>query len=200
MLLLCGGLLAAGSMAGGYLLAMHFFRRSAAELARSTQLNETMQRLFEWTHGMSIEMAEYQEVVEGVAREMDDDSNNDEGEKPIVYGRLVDANHKLRERLDSAETSLRQQSDELATVVTQAHTDSLTGLPNRRSFDIELDRRLAEFKRKGTRLTFLIIDVDCFKRFNDEHGYLLGDRVLRLVGENACRDDPNYGRGCSIWR
>jgi diguanylate cyclase len=187
MLLLCGSLLAAGSMTGGYFLAVHLFRRSSAELARAAQLHKTMHRLFEWTHGMSIEMAEYQEVVEGVVREMDDDPDRTGQEKSGVVGRLVDANRKLRERLDSAESSLRHQSDELAAVVTQAHTDSLTGLPNRRSFDTELERRLAEFRRKRTPLTLLLLDIDLFKRFNDDHGHLVGDRVLRFVGETLAQ-------------
>ena len=83
----------------------------------------------------------------------------------------------------SAEETLREQSEELEAVVTQAHTDSLTGLPNRRSFDAELDRRLAEFRRKGTPLSILLIDVDHFKNFTDQYGHLVGDRVLRLVAQ-----------------
>jgi diguanylate cyclase (GGDEF)-like protein len=180
LLFLAGGGIAAGGLLAGFFLGQYSVPQ-ASNADSVGQANDTMQRLFEWTHGMSIEMAEYQEVVADVAQAIDDDET---GQEPTeLVGKLVEANRRLRARLDSAEENLRHQSEELAAVVTQAHTDSLTGLPNRRSFDDELDRRLAEFRRRGTPLSMLLIDVDLFKRFNDKYGHLIGDRVLRLVAQ-----------------
>jgi diguanylate cyclase len=181
MLLLGGGFLAAVCLLAGFLLNQYLVRR-APSTDRVDQVSDMMHRLYEWTHGMASEMAEYQEVVDGLAQEMDEEQTALSG-TPHPVGKLVDANRRLRERLDSAEETLREQSEELEAVVTQAHTDSLTGLPNRRSFDAELDRRLAEFRRKGTPLSILLIDVDHFKNFNDQYGHLVGDRVLRLVAQ-----------------
>ncbi|MEU4693945.1 GGDEF domain-containing protein [Actinoplanes sp. NPDC023714] len=59
-----------------------------------------------------------------------------------------------------------------------AHIDALTALPNRRAWDMELDRRIAAARRHGTPVVVAIIDLDYFKRFNDEHGHQGGDELL----------------------
>ncbi len=68
-----------------------------------------------------------------------------------------------------------EQKAELARV---ARTDALTGLPNRRSWDYELDRAVAFADSSGRGLTLAVIDLDGFKEFNDEHGHPAGDALL----------------------
>ncbi|MFN8147440.1 MAG: GGDEF domain-containing protein [Candidatus Nanopelagicales bacterium] len=68
-----------------------------------------------------------------------------------------------------------EQKAELARV---ARTDALTGLPNRRSWDFELDRAVAFADSSGRALTLAVIDLDGFKEFNDEHGHPAGDALL----------------------
>lgn len=61
----------------------------------------------------------------------------------------------------------------------EATTDCLTGLPNRRS----LERYVQQLERqKATGVLFMLIDVDHFKRINDEHGHSVGDAVLQGIG------------------
>jgi len=60
-----------------------------------------------------------------------------------------------------------------------ATLDSLTGLPNRRSFDLLAERALQQAQREQTALVALLIDLDHFKVLNDTHGHLAGDEVLR---------------------
>ncbi|WP_233268310.1 sensor domain-containing diguanylate cyclase [Pantoea sp. BAV 3049] len=69
------------------------------------------------------------------------------------------------------------------TLQTLALVDSLTGLANRRQFDLYLDRSLERSRKLRTPLALLMIDVDSFKRFNDTYGHLAGDDCLRRVGE-----------------
>ncbi|MBA4286874.1 MAG: hypothetical protein C0434_15225 [Xanthomonadaceae bacterium] len=64
----------------------------------------------------------------------------------------------------------------------QAIRDPLTGLYNRRHFDETLKNRIAEHGRNGRRFALLMIDIDHFKRINDEHGHDVGDEVLRETG------------------
>lgn len=63
-----------------------------------------------------------------------------------------------------------------------ARTDELTGLPNRRSWDEELQRELARAARHGTPLCVAMLDLDTFKAYNDAHGHLAGDTLLREAG------------------
>lgn len=64
-----------------------------------------------------------------------------------------------------------------------AMADVLTGLPNRRQFDIMLQTLVNEAERNLSPLTCLMIDIDHFKRFNDSFGHDAGDAVLRAVGK-----------------
>jgi diguanylate cyclase (GGDEF)-like protein len=59
-----------------------------------------------------------------------------------------------------------------------ALTDQLTGLPNRRAWEEALQRELARADRDGHPVCVAVIDLDEFKRFNDEHGHQAGDALL----------------------
>jgi diguanylate cyclase (GGDEF)-like protein/PAS domain S-box-containing protein len=63
----------------------------------------------------------------------------------------------------------------------QALTDSLTGIPNRRAAEQELEKANAMAVRAMTPLSVALFDVDHFKRVNDQHGHSAGDEVLRRV-------------------
>jgi diguanylate cyclase (GGDEF)-like protein len=59
-----------------------------------------------------------------------------------------------------------------------AHTDPLTGLPNRRAWELELDRALAHASRSDEPLSLAVIDIDNFKDINDQRGHAEGDSLL----------------------
>jgi diguanylate cyclase (GGDEF)-like protein len=64
-----------------------------------------------------------------------------------------------------------------------ASTDPLTGLLNRRAFDPRLQSMSERAKAAGSTLTVVMFDLDHFKRFNDQHGHMLGDRALLRTAE-----------------
>ncbi len=100
-----------------------------------------------------------------------------------IISRLMEANRQLDSQLNVAETRLQEQSQLLRSHRVEARTDALTGLPNRRVFDEELDR-LFEQKRASKRpSTLIMVDIDHFKEFNDLHGHQAGDYCLKKVGE-----------------
>ncbi|MBM3906661.1 MAG: GGDEF domain-containing protein [Gemmatimonadetes bacterium] len=70
---------------------------------------------------------------------------------------------------------------ELADASRRSRTDALTGLWNRRHFDEQLERVLAETDRFGGSCALVICDIDFFKRVNDTHGHDAGDVVLQQV-------------------
>ncbi len=62
-----------------------------------------------------------------------------------------------------------------------ADMDGLTHLPNRRRFELDIDTEWERCRRYGRPMSLVMMDLDHFKRLNDEHGHLLGDQVLREV-------------------
>lgn len=96
---------------------------------------------------------------------------------------MLAANTELQERLDQAEKQLATQAAEIKAHESEARTDSLTNLSNRRAFDDELKRRLSEWERKRIPCTLVLLDIDFFKKFNDTHGHQVGDEVLKQVAK-----------------
>ena len=64
-----------------------------------------------------------------------------------------------------------------------AHHDTLTGLPNRRMFNISLEQALERGKRRQQKLGLLFLDLDRFKLINDTLGHAIGDQLLCEVSE-----------------
>jgi diguanylate cyclase (GGDEF)-like protein/PAS domain S-box-containing protein len=77
--------------------------------------------------------------------------------------------------------TLKKQSEER--VWQLAHTDLLTGLPNRVSFYDRLSQAAAYAKRHHTKFALLFLDLDGFKNVNDKFGHDVGDRLLKEVAE-----------------
>jgi diguanylate cyclase len=92
-------------------------------------------------------------------------------------------NQALEIQLAAEVSRVERLREDLVQVRQEASTDALTGIPNRRMFDIKLRRAVnGALADSSTKFALLMLDVDHFKRFNDEHGHKTGDQVLRLVG------------------
>ncbi len=105
-----------------------------------------------------------------------------------IIGSVLSETRKMRERSEQIAGDIKESSIEivelrrsLESVRREAHTDALTGIANRRSFDDRLKAALRETKETGETLSLLMIDIDYFKKFNDSFGHQLGDKVLQLV-------------------
>lgn len=64
-----------------------------------------------------------------------------------------------------------------------SYTDSLTGLHNRRYFNLVYDREIKRAKRNNSGITFMMIDIDFFKQYNDTYGHIEGDFALKSVAK-----------------
>ena len=99
--------------------------------------------------------------------------------KPLnwpLLGRLV----KYMLRTAEAYLTLKQNEDHLRHL---AYFDHLTDLPNRRNFNEQLRRNLADRERNGGEVGLIMIDIDHFKRINDSLGHERGDLVLQRISE-----------------
>lgn len=74
-----------------------------------------------------------------------------------------------------------RNADTHSQVQNMAMTDGLTNLLNRRAFSTILTREFKNTERYGTPLCLIMADLDNFKHINDEHGHLIGDRLLKEV-------------------
>jgi diguanylate cyclase (GGDEF)-like protein len=83
--------------------------------------------------------------------------------------------------VDAAAAITRAQR--IARLVAEARTDPLTGLLNRRAWDEQVPRELANAKRLGYPVCVAIADLDRFKAVNDRHGHAGGDRLLRALAK-----------------
>ena len=72
-------------------------------------------------------------------------------------------------------------------LIEHAHIDPLTGLPNRRALMDRLQMEWARLQRHRGELSFVMADIDYFKRVNDTYGHSVGDKVLQEVAQTIAR-------------
>ena len=92
-------------------------------------------------------------------------------DESLIYARATDVTEL--KRIEAEREELLGKVQDMAT------HDSLTGLPNRRALEEQLPREMARARRSRSPLCVAIIDIDHFKAYNDSHGHLAGDQVLR---------------------
>lgn len=101
-----------------------------------------------------------------------------EGDLEAVV-RVEGAGAELQELADSMNAMASSLQDSHGRLYQQAHTDALTGLPNRRAFARHINERLGA--EPGADVTLLFLDIDDFKFVNDSYGHEAGDRLLKTL-------------------
>ncbi len=96
---------------------------------------------------------------------------------------LRESSEQMHQRLDASRKEVEGLKQHLIRATNEAQRDFLTGLFNRKALDKMLDELIAFTEEHGTALSLLMIDVDHFKKFNDTHGHLIGDEVLKMVAK-----------------
>lgn len=96
---------------------------------------------------------------------------------------LMEKNKRLEQEIEQrkkAEHDLIKLNLELEKL---ANIDGLTGLANRRQFDLTLQKEWSILKRKKLPLSLIICDIDFFKKYNDSYGHIQGDECLKQVAQ-----------------
>ena len=98
--------------------------------------------------------------------------------------KAAERNRMLQEQLAASAARVAKLRQALVEAKQEATTDALTGIANRKAFELRLRRAVAANKGVAVPapVSVLLLDIDHFKRFNDTHGHKVGDLVLRLVG------------------
>lgn len=193
--LICSGI------AVGIALARRRGSKATASQDDVQRLLSVLTHVVSWTHEMADDMSEYRSVVSGVSSLFrNNDEPLDEQKRMATVGllsQIVNANEQLQNRLNHAELMLKEQAGEISTYMSEARTDALTSLPNRRALDENLSQRVCEWRRHGRPLSLLMADIDHFKKFNDTYGHHVGDAVLRQVADllrQTTRESDLVGR------
>ncbi|WP_299436283.1 GGDEF domain-containing protein [uncultured Rhodospira sp.] len=90
-------------------------------------------------------------------------------------------NRKLGTQLSQSSREVSKLREDLEQVRTEARIDGLTGVFNRKVFDLVMREATEAAASGGRNLSLLMLDIDRFKNFNDTHGHQMGDQVLKLV-------------------
>ncbi|WP_312210036.1 diguanylate cyclase [Pseudescherichia sp.] len=102
----------------------------------------------------------------------------------LVMGALIFRVVRVNVRDQTELTMLRDELTSINhTLQTMALADGLTGLANRRQFDLFLSQTLKTAALTGRSVSLIMLDIDYFKRYNDFYGHVAGDNCLRHVGE-----------------
>jgi len=95
---------------------------------------------------------------------------------------MVRKNRDLESELRRSTAEIHALQDRLDQARREAFTDALTGIGNRRCFDLALLEHGERAAAGAVELCLLLIDIDHFKKFNDSYGHRIGDQVLKVVG------------------
>ncbi|MCA9248580.1 MAG: diguanylate cyclase [Planctomycetales bacterium] len=182
--LIFGGVMLAAGLAVGWV----FFRAgSKNSRAESERARDALNEVRELASNVARDVGAHSSRMQVATTELNDiQANGDESGQlsDAVLKTVADmlaANEQLESQLAQAEERLKKQAAEIETHLTDARTDKLTKINNRRAFDDEIENLFATWKQEQRSFGLYMIDVDHFKKFNDTHGHQAGDEVLRGV-------------------
>jgi len=117
--------------------------------------------------------------LEGLLVTMDEHKHERDRREQELAGRL----QGLSERVANMEHEALGYREHLEEQRQKALLDPLTGLPNRAAWSEHLEREMLDWQENGGHLAMAILDLDHFKRINDNYGHLAGDKVLKIVAD-----------------
>ncbi len=175
----------------GMLLGYWFGRKAAPPPIDQTQVLAFIRNLSLWTSEFAGDVSKYQSQLDSISKQARGKGEAPREEVLGLLSQIMSANQQLQQRLDDTEKRLESQTIQISSYLTEARTDGLTGLLNRRAFDKATDELFAAWAAKKQRFTLGLIDIDHFKQINDTHGHPAGDAVLKHVAQtiqNEMRD------------
>lgn len=167
----------------------HLHEASAGHADNSTAARELDSQLREHVDGLQSSVQGAADVdslkhilenrLEGLLLTMDEHKHERDRREQELAGRL----QGLSERVASMEHEALGYREHLEEQRQKALLDPLTGLPNRAAWSEQVEREMLDWQENGGHLAMAILDLDHFKRINDNYGHLAGDKVLKIVAD-----------------
>ncbi len=104
--------------------------------------------------------------------------------KPVNIDFLYDKLNSIAQKLHDEKEKQNLKNLEIQKLYNLAHYDTLTNIPNKFLFEIELDRAVSQAKRDKSKIALFFIDLDNFKEVNDTFGHEAGDYTLKTIVNN----------------
>ena len=147
------------------------------------QSNALFRQLQGWLSGMNQNIGEHNSRLEVLGGQIKGCTSSDPEAIAMLVAQIVEANNTLHGELNSARNEIVEKQQQLERRTTEARTDALSGLANRRAFDDALSQGMQNAKTENKPMCLMMLDIDHFKKFNDTHGHQAGDAVLRQVAK-----------------
>jgi len=97
---------------------------------------------------------------------------------------MAESSRQLNQELEEATSQIQTLSKQLEETEREVLLDALTGLNNRKAFDRKINDLCEKFDKNEEFFSVIMLDIDYFKKFNDQYGHQVGDEVLRIVGSH----------------
>ena len=167
----------------------------------TVQLNDELRKFAGVLESAGVDTATYGRSLNTAATQL---SQGDVARISVIVENLAGATRAIEARHKDVEAELQISGCEverlrqsLEAIRKESHVDSLTGLYNRRGFEMRISQTLVEAHEHALPVSVLMGDIDHFKRFNDTWGHVTGDQVLRLVAhglKSSIRDADTAAR------
>lgn len=141
---------------------------------------------------------EYDSQLKGVSDEISSNASQEKVQElldvMIKSTKIIQKqNNNLQKKLETSQKEIDNLKHNLDNLKVEATTDNLTGIANRKLFEATLLKDMTLSVEDGKPLSLLMIDIDHFKKFNDTHGHLVGDQVIRFVAQTISKYTPENG-------
>ena len=161
-------------------------REAAALQEASERIEAELSKILNFMGTAGRDAAAYGKVLESASGKIET-AEETSGLKSVITNLMTATramhqnNEAIGNRLHSSSEEMSQLRDDLEAMRKEALIDSLTGIANRKLFDMELRWASNEAVDNNDSLSLLMIDIDRFKLFNDNNGHQVGDQVLKLL-------------------
>ncbi|WP_337996110.1 GGDEF domain-containing protein [Oleispirillum naphthae] len=158
--------------------------------AASESVRRSVLRAMEYVGAAHRGASDYGRTIEEVSGRLDAAAEQDEFALVLTQAaeetrRFVSFNRALEENLAQSSREIAEVREHLEALRREGRTDAVTGLANRRVFDIALKESVVLAEHDKRPLSVIVMDVDNFQTFRGSFGERVGDQVLRLIGRSV---------------
>lgn len=156
----------------------------------SNDLRVQLGSILDTIHKVGIDTGKYSKALDHFCSYVGDknrDLSNLEQALHTLLGatrEMEGVNRILESQLTNSSSEIDRLREDMENLKREALTDGLTGIANRKAFDLQLRNDMMHCMEDGQPLCLLLLDIDHFKKFNDTYGHQIGDQVIRLMANS----------------